>query len=122
MRALDCLVINELVARGNEFGNPFQTVRSPFLEGETAFPGSAILKESHIQISVLDSSCILGVFRPNFPVIRQLQESIIRDQEKPSRELFQDMVDRGVIDSEGKLLIYVPQPPRAPRKPRRKPG
>jgi len=62
-RALDCLVINELI-RQTDIG--FQTVRSPFLEGSPVFPGSGILEESHIQITVIDKSCILGVFRPNF--------------------------------------------------------
>ncbi len=61
-RMLDCLVINELV-RQTDVG--FQTVRSPFLEGRPAFPRSGIRKQSHIQIAVVEKSCILGVFRPN---------------------------------------------------------
>lgn len=61
-RMLDCLVVNELV-RQTKAG--FQTVRSPFLEGRPAFPRSGIRKQSHIQIAVVDKSCILGVFRPN---------------------------------------------------------
>lgn len=64
-RDLDCLVINELVKEAAMIEDPFQTVRCPFLEGEAAFPGSGILKESHIQIAVIDRQCILGVFRPN---------------------------------------------------------
>lgn len=48
-------------------GFRFRTVRCPFLEGESAFPGSRILKESHVQIAVRDTACILGVFRPNYP-------------------------------------------------------
>jgi hypothetical protein len=64
-QALDCLVINELVSTVEKTGTPFQTVRCPFLEGEPAFPSSAILKESHMQLAVIDKSCILGVFRPN---------------------------------------------------------
>lgn len=68
-RDLDCAVINELVASAeaakSEDRVSFQTVRCPFLEGDPAFDGSAILKESHIQISVRDPACILGVFRPN---------------------------------------------------------
>jgi hypothetical protein len=59
---LDRLVINEL-ARQTDVG--FQTVRSPFLEEPPAFPGSGIRKQSHIQVAVVDRSCILGVFRPN---------------------------------------------------------
>ncbi len=64
-RDRDCLVINRLLATTGEHGVQFQTVRCPFLEGEKAFPGSAILRESHIQVAVRDKSCILGVFRPN---------------------------------------------------------
>lgn len=62
---LDCLVINELVDTAAEAGIDFQTVRCPFLEGDPAFPGSRIRRESHIQIAVRDRACILGVFRPN---------------------------------------------------------
>ena len=64
---LDCLVINELVAAADESGITFDTVRSPFLEGEPAFEGSRILRESHIQVAVRTSANILGVFRPNLP-------------------------------------------------------
>jgi hypothetical protein len=39
-------------------------VRGGFLEGEPVFPGSGILRESHIQISVRNPTCVLGVFRP----------------------------------------------------------
>ena len=64
-QALDCLVINELVSTAEKSGTLFQTARCPFLEGEPAFPSSGIRKNSHIQLSVIDKSCILGVFRPN---------------------------------------------------------
>jgi hypothetical protein len=64
-RDLDCLIVNELVETAEEDGLIFQTVRCPFLEGKPAFPGSGILRESHVQIAVRDKSCILGVFRPN---------------------------------------------------------
>ena len=61
----DCLVINELVSASGELGIAFDTVRSAFLEGEPAFEGSRILRESHIQVSVLTTASIVGVFRPN---------------------------------------------------------
>lgn len=65
-RELDCLVINEVVETSwHDDGLAFQTVRAPFLEGPSAFPGSAIRKDSHIQVVVRDRGCILGVFRPN---------------------------------------------------------
>ena len=66
LRDLDCLVINSLIDSMELRGVRFQTVRSPFLEGDPAFPGSRILKENHIQIAVRDQSCIPGVFRPYF--------------------------------------------------------
>ena len=67
-RRLDCLVINELVRSSESNAINFQTIRCPFLEGDPAFPGTMILKESHIQIVVRKDAidaCILGVFRPN---------------------------------------------------------
>jgi hypothetical protein len=66
-RDRDCLVINDLIsAQVEQGGTHFQTVRCPFVEGKPAFPGSAIFRDSHIQVAVLDTQCILGVFRPNF--------------------------------------------------------
>ena len=62
-RELDCLVINTLIL-GQPVGQQFQTVRCPFLEGRAAFPGSLILRESHVQLAVRDRACLLGVFRP----------------------------------------------------------
>lgn len=59
-RYLDCEVINRCIQGLPEF----QVVRGAFLEGEPAFPGAKIFRESHIQIAVRDPSCILGVFRP----------------------------------------------------------
>lgn len=64
-RDLDCLIINELVAAAERDRVHFQTVRCPFLEGRRAFPGSAIFRESYIQLAVRDRDCILGVFRPH---------------------------------------------------------
>lgn len=59
-RYLDCLVVNRCLQ-----GFPyFQAVRGAFQEGEQAFPGAKIFRESHIQIAVRDPRCILGVFRP----------------------------------------------------------
>jgi hypothetical protein len=68
LRKLDCLVIQQFMdafdaQTGSEGG--FQTVRCPFEEGDEAFPGSMLRKETHIQIAVRDTACILGVFRPN---------------------------------------------------------
>ncbi|MFL5354130.1 hypothetical protein [Archangium sp.] len=48
-----------------EEGRRYDTVRCGFLEGEPVFPGSGILKQTHIQLTVRNPSCIVGVFRPN---------------------------------------------------------
>lgn len=53
----------------------FQTVRSAFEEGESAFPGSKLLTQTHIQIAVRDPNCILGIFRPNFDSDLSLQRT-----------------------------------------------
>jgi hypothetical protein len=71
LRKLDCLVINRFLdAMDDEYGGEgefrFQAVRCPFEEGEEVFPGSMLRIQTHIQISVRDLSCILGIFRPNF--------------------------------------------------------
>jgi hypothetical protein len=64
-RDLDCAVINYLARQTRrESGVILQTVRAPFLEGDPVYPGSAILRESHVQVAVRDPSCILGIFRP----------------------------------------------------------
>jgi hypothetical protein len=64
-RNLDCAVVNYAIKRHERLGGrPIQTVHGAFMEGDAVFPGSGILRESHIQIAVRDRSCILGVFRP----------------------------------------------------------
>jgi hypothetical protein len=64
-RDLDCAVINYAAKEArNRTGQTIQTVRGAFLEGDPIFPGSAILRETHVQIAVRDSACILGIFRP----------------------------------------------------------
>ena len=64
-RDLDCVVINRAVKPVEErTGQVIQTVRGAFLEGDPVFPGSGILRETHVQLAVRDQSCLLGVFRP----------------------------------------------------------
>jgi hypothetical protein len=64
-RDLDCAVINRAVEQIEErTGRVIETVRGAFLEGEPIYPGSGILRETHVQVAVRDRSCILGVFRP----------------------------------------------------------
>ena len=63
LRNLDCLVINNLSPAVLE---TVQTVRGAFEEGDEAFEGAALRRETHIQIAVRDRQCILGVFRPTY--------------------------------------------------------
>lgn len=72
LRKLDCLVINQYMddldrefVGGSDRQFRYQTVRCPFEEGDEVFPGSMLRTQTHIQISVRDLICILGVFRPN---------------------------------------------------------
>jgi hypothetical protein len=67
LRRLDCSVLNYYFGKLGMHGVEFDTVRCSFQEGERAFPGSGIFQESHIQIAVRNSACILGVFRPTVP-------------------------------------------------------
>ena len=62
-RKLGCLVINNL---DPAISGQVQTVRAAFEEeGDEAFPGAALKKETHIQVAVGDPECILGIFRPS---------------------------------------------------------
>jgi len=58
LRKLDRLVVDHLVKLLQERNVSVQTVRAPFEEGSSAFPGGKIRTQSHVQISVLDRSCI----------------------------------------------------------------
>lgn len=64
-RDLDCLVINRCLDELQKQGVEYDTVRGAFLEGKPAYPGSGFSRESHIQVAVRNSACILGVFRPH---------------------------------------------------------
>ena len=65
LRFLDCAVIKYTLDKLAGKGIVYQTVRGVFMEGGQAFPGAGIMLKSHIQISVRDSRCIVGFFRPN---------------------------------------------------------
>lgn len=60
---LDCAVI-EYAIQLSASARKFDTVRGAFCEGGPAFPGAEIAKQSHIQIAVRNSDCVLGNFRP----------------------------------------------------------
>lgn len=64
-RNLDCAMLNWAIPMiEKDLKVKFQTVRGVFQEGVPAYPGSGILKKSHIQVVVRDSDCILGYFLP----------------------------------------------------------
>lgn len=63
-RELDCAVIrlaHELAIEQNE---PFDTVRAAFWEGEELYPNAGFKSKNHIQIAVINSDCIKGIFLP----------------------------------------------------------
>lgn len=67
LRFLDCAVIKHLhamMADAKDLGGPFDTVRGMFTEGGVLYPGAGVSRRSHVQIAVLNTSCILGFFRP----------------------------------------------------------
>jgi hypothetical protein len=65
-RELDCLVINDCLARVRSRGVEYDTVRGAFLEGAPTYPGAGFSREAHIQIAVRNPACILGVFQPHW--------------------------------------------------------
>jgi hypothetical protein len=67
-RDLDCYVINHCLAELHEQGIEYDTVRGAFLEGLPAYPGAGFFRESHLQIAVRNSACILGTFRANIAI------------------------------------------------------
>lgn len=46
----------------------------------------------------------------------QLMEAIIRDNQRPPAEIFQELIDRGAINEKGEVLLKYPRPPKKPRK------
>lgn len=62
---LDCLIINIVNKISDNKGNPYDTVRAAFIEGNPVFPGSTIMDDTHIQICVRDpKKSIVAYFRP----------------------------------------------------------
>jgi hypothetical protein len=65
-RKLDCAVINFLHESHKNRGlyAEYDSVRGPFLEGDTLFPTSGFRSQNHIQLCVRNTACIKGYFRP----------------------------------------------------------
>lgn len=65
LRQLDCAVFELLhELRNDSQQKSYQSVRSPFLEGASLYPGTRFMQQTHIQICVRDRLCIKGYFRP----------------------------------------------------------
>lgn len=65
LRRLDRTVLNWYLRVSDRGGERYDTVRCGFPEGIPVYPGSGILTQTHIQLTVRNPGCILGVFRPN---------------------------------------------------------
>ncbi|MCH7224539.1 hypothetical protein [Haloferula sp. A504] len=68
-RHLDCAVVNFLHEfRETKKQPPFDTVRAPFIEGDSLFPGSKLMDKCHVQWCVRDPKrSIIAYFRPRDP-------------------------------------------------------
>lgn len=71
LRALDQAVITHAHSLRSKMRGvpPYQTVRSPFMEGGELYAGAGFHAKTHIQIAVRDTSCIKGYFRPRQPKV-----------------------------------------------------
>ena len=52
--------------------------------------------------------------------VEKLRRLIIEHDKRPSHERFQEMIDRGVIDNEGRVLLRMPEPPPSQPKAKKK--
>ena len=69
-RMLDCAVI-KYIHQTRKIRNlqPFDSIRSSFIEGDEVYPTSSFSKRSHIQVCVINENIIKGYFLPR-PVKR----------------------------------------------------
>lgn len=64
-RRLDCAVLRMLhQMRFEASKQPFDTVRSAFIEGDAVYPNAGFFRKTHIQLCVRNRACIKGYFRP----------------------------------------------------------
>jgi hypothetical protein len=64
-RMLDCAVIKYIhQTRKLQNLQPFDSIRSSFIEGDEVYPTSSFSKRSHIQVCVLNENIIKGYFLP----------------------------------------------------------
>ena len=63
-RELDCAVIRYAHKIAKENGMEFDSVRAGFWEGEPLYSGAGFKEKNHIQLAILNTNCIKGVFLP----------------------------------------------------------
>jgi hypothetical protein len=63
-RELDCAVIRYACALAEDAGNPFDSVRAAFIEGDALYEGAKFYSENHIQLAIINPDCIKGIFLP----------------------------------------------------------
>lgn len=65
-RYLDCAILNFVHQLRHDLNlPPFDTVRAPFLEGDSLFPGSKLSAKTHVQWCVRNpKESVIGYFRP----------------------------------------------------------
>jgi len=77
----DCAVIDWAIdALEKQPGRHYHTVRGVFQEGKAAFAGSAIRRQSHIQIAVRDRGVIIGYFKPELDKKRSKEYPGVNDE------------------------------------------
>ncbi|WP_409524045.1 hypothetical protein [Nitrincola sp. MINF-07-Sa-05] len=81
-RELDCAVIRYACALAKAEGQPFDSVRAAFIEGEPLYEGARFFSENHIQLAIINPDCIKGIFLPR----KSSTETVFAD-EKPSCSL-----------------------------------
>ncbi len=63
-RYLDCAVIRYAIQAAKADGTEFDSVRAVFWEGKPLYPGAGFNTHNHIQLSIINSDCIKGIFLP----------------------------------------------------------
>lgn len=63
-RKLDCAVILYAIQAAKKEGEPFDSVRAAFWEGEDLYPNAGFKQHNHIQIAIINPACIVGIFLP----------------------------------------------------------
>ncbi len=63
-RELDCAVIRYACALAEDSGEPFDSIRAAFIEGDALYEGARFYSENHIQLAIINLDCIKGIFLP----------------------------------------------------------